>query len=124
MAERADMDQPPRLAVKVFADGADLEGIQRLAQNPIVSGFTTNPTLMRKAGVLNYEGFARTVLECVSDRPVCFEVFTDDFNEMRAQARYIGSWGSNVFIKIPVSNTLGESAMSVVRDLSADGLKV
>lgn len=118
------MGQPPCLGIKVFADGADLEGIQRLSQNPLISGFTTNPTLMRKAGVEDYEGFSRSVLEVIGGRPVSFEVFTDDFDEMRVQARYIGSWGDNVYVKVPVTNTNGESTMSVVRDLSADGVKV
>lgn len=112
------------LDIKVFADGADLEGILRLADDPLISGFTTNPTLMRKAGVEDYEGFARKVLDHITDRPISFEVFSDDFSEMRRQALRIGSWGPNVYVKIPVTNTRGESAEALVRDLSAEGLRL
>ena len=118
------MSPRPPLGIKVFADGADLEGILRLADDPSISGFTTNPTLMRKAGVDDYEGFARKVLDHVTDRPISFEVFSDDFDEMRRQAVRIGSWGSNVYVKIPVTNTKGESAEALVRDLSAEGLRL
>jgi transaldolase len=112
------------LDIKVFADGADLEGILRLANDPLISGFTTNPTLMRKAGVEDYEGFARKVLDHVTDRPISFEVFSDDFDEMRQQALRIGSWGPNVYVKIPVTNTRGDSSAALVRDLSAEGLRL
>jgi len=118
------MSPLPPLGIKVFADGADLEGILRLADDPSISGFTTNPTLMRKAGVDDYEGFARKVLDHVTDRPISFEVFSDDFDEMRRQAVRIGSWGSNVYVKIPVTNTKGESAEALVRELSAEGLRL
>ena len=118
------MSRLQTLGIKVFADGADLEGILRLANDPQISGFTTNPTLMRKAGVDDYEGFARKVLDHVTDRPISFEVFSDDFEEMRRQARLIGSWGPNVYVKIPVTNTKGESSEELVRDLSAEGLRL
>lgn len=110
--------------IKIFADGADVERILELAEDPRISGFTTNPTLMRKSGVSDYEGFARKVLDHVTDRPVCFEVFSDDEPEMRREAQRIGSWGPNVYVKIPVIDTSGASTAALVRDLSADGLSL
>ena len=110
------------LRIKVFADGADLEGILELAANPVVCGFTTNPTLMRKAGIEDYEAFARKVLDHVTDRPISFEVCADDFDEMRRQAHRLSSWGPNVYVKIPVTNTEGISSNSLIADLTADGL--
>jgi transaldolase len=110
------------LKVKVFADGADLGGIIEMYKNPLIKGFTTNPTLMRKAGVTDYEGFARKLLERVTDRPVSFEVFADEFPAMISQGRKIASWGKNVNVKIPVMNTKGEFAGSVLRALSAEGV--
>ena len=110
------------LRVKVFADGADIQSIQKLAADRGISGFTTNPTLMRKAGIDNYETFARKVLEVVNDRPVSFEVFADDFAGMVDQARAIASWGANVNVKIPVTNTKGEFTGPVIAELSADGI--
>ena len=92
--------------------------------NPQIAGFTTNPTLMRKAGVEDYEGFARKVLDHITDRPISFEVFSDDFAEMRRQALLIGGWGPNVYVKIPVTNTRGESSAELVHELSADGLRL
>ena len=118
MAERR------RLGVKVFADGANLSNMFELATNPLISGFTTNPTLMRKAGVDDYESFARKVLDHITDRPVSFEVFSDDFEEMRDQAHRIGSWGDNVCVKIPVTDTHGASSAPLVADLTADGLRL
>ena len=112
------------LDIKVFADGADLEGILQLANDARISGFTTNPTLMRKAGVEDYEGFARKVLDHITDRPISFEVFSDDFEEMRRQALLIGSWGPNVYVKIPVTNTKGDSSAALVRELSSEGLRL
>ncbi len=118
------MSRLQTLGIKVFADGADLEGILRLASDPNISGFTTNPTLMRKAGVDDYEGFARKILDHVTDRPISFEVFSDDFDEMRRQALRIGSWAPNVYVKIPVTNTKGESSEVLVRELSGEGLRL
>ena len=99
------MSRVADLKVKIFADGADYEGIVKMAKNPVIKGFTTNPTLMRKAGVNDYEAFARKVLAAIPDRPVSFEVFADDFSEMETQAFEIASWGKNVNVKIPVTNT-------------------
>ena len=110
------------LKVKVFADGADLGGIIEMYKNPFIKGFTTNPTLLRKAGITDYEGFARKLLEQVTDRPVSFEVFADDFPAMISQGRKIASWGKNVNVKVPVMNTKGEFAGPVLKALSAEGV--
>lgn len=112
------------LTVKVFADGADIEGLTALAALPHISGFTTNPTLMRKAGVDNYRHFAHEALDLIGDRPISFEVFSDDLPEMLVQGREIASWGPNVFVKIPVSTTDGTSTVDLVRELSHDGVQV
>lgn len=112
------------LRVKVFADGADLPGIAALAANPLIRGFTTNPTLMRAAGVADYESFARQVLEVVADRPISFEVFSDEFDEMERQALKIARWADNVYVKIPVTNTRGESSLDLVSSLAGAGVKV
>jgi len=113
-----------KLSIKVFADGADLDGIKEMYANPEIQGFTTNPTLMRKAGIDDYEAFAKLALEVVTDRPISFEVFADDLVGMEKQARRIASWGSNVNVKIPVTNTKGESTASIVKSLSADGVQL
>jgi transaldolase len=118
------MSDVSNLKVKLFADGADIEMISRMARNPLIKGFTTNPTLMRQAGVRDYRNFALSVLEIVPDRPVSFEVFSDDFEEMEMQAREIASWGPNVFVKIPVTNTKGQSSNDVIRRLSAAGVQI
>ena len=110
------------LSVKIFADGADLAAMQILYQRPYIRGFTTNPTLMRKSGITNYESFARDVLQAIPDRPISFEVFSDDFDEMERQARLIASWGPNVYVKIPVSNTRRQPTHDLVRRLSGNGL--
>ena len=112
------------LSVKIFADGANLAAMQELYQQPYIKGFTTNPTLMRKAGITDYEAFARDVLRAIPDRPISFEVFSDEFPEMERQAREIASWGSNVYVKIPVSNTRRQPAYDLVRQLSRDGLRI
>lgn len=112
------------LRVKIFADGAELEGIAKMAADPRIAGFTTNPTLMRKAGVSDYTAFAHEALALVGDKPISFEVFADDFPTMKTQAEEIASWGSNVFVKIPITNTKGESAADLVRELSAEGVQV
>jgi transaldolase len=108
--------------VKIFADGADLEAILELAARPEIAGFTTNPTLMRLSGVSDYEGFSRKLLEHITDRPISLEVFADEHREMLRQARLIASWGSNVYVKIPVTDTRGTSTAAVVRELSHSGV--
>jgi transaldolase len=112
------------LGIKIFADGADLDTILSLAKNPLVKGFTTNPTLMRKAGIEDYAAFARTLVAAVPDRPISFEVFADDFAEMIAQACVIASWGANVNVKIPVTTTSGAFAGPVIRALTSSGVIV
>ncbi|MDX9759264.1 MAG: transaldolase [Bacteroidota bacterium] len=115
---------PTPLTIKIFADGADLAGMLAMAANPLIQGLTTNPTLMRQAGVRDYRGFAKEVLAGITDKPISFEVFSDDFDEMERQATEIASWGSNVNVKIPITNTRGESAAPLVARLSAAGVKV
>jgi transaldolase len=110
------------LKVKIFADGADLKSIIALSDDPIVKGFTTNPSLMKKDGVTDYENFATTLLKAVPKHPISFEVFADDFKNMEAQARKIASWGPNVYVKIPVTNTKKESAAPLIAKLSAEGI--
>lgn len=112
------------LRVKIFADGANLHDFARLAENPLISGYTTNPTLMRKAGVTDYAGFAKELLEIVPEQPVSFEVFADDPDEMARQARHIASWGENVYVKIPITNSEGESCTDLLATLAADGIRV
>jgi transaldolase len=107
--------------IKIFSDGADLASLLEVAKNPRISGFTTNPTLMRKAGVSDYEAFAKEVLAAIQDRPISFEVFADDFPEMARQAKTIASWGPNVYVKIPITNTRGDSALSLVTELAVKG---
>jgi len=114
----------PNLKIKIFADGADLEEMLKLAKNPMVKGFTTNPTLMRKAGITDYEAFARHVLETITEQPVSFEVFADDAENMEKQALKIASWGNNVNVKIPITNTTGESMVPLVGRLSQAGVQV
>ena len=103
------------LSVELFADGADLEDLRRLAELPYIRGFTTNPTLMRKAGVVDYEAFAYEAAAVAGERPISFEVFADDFGEMIAQARTISAWAPNAYVKIPVTDTRGRSSAGVVR---------
>jgi transaldolase len=112
------------LPIKLFADGADREGIATLYAKPYIKGLTTNPTLMRKAGITDYEKFARDVLEVVKEKPISFEVFSDEFPEMRRQALKIGKWQDNVYVKIPITNTRGESALPLIGELSAEGVKL
>jgi len=119
MAITADM-----LSVEIFADGADKKAILELASHPLVKGFTTNPTLMRQAGVTDYEGFAKDILSVITDRPISFEVFSDDFDEMYVQACKIATWAPNVFVKIPVTNTRGESAVPLVKSLADDRVQI
>jgi transaldolase len=112
------------LVVKIFADGADLDAILALSQDQRISGFTTNPTLMWKAGLTDYADFARRLLERITAHPISFEVFADDADEMRRQAHKIAAWGTNVYVKIPVSTTGGESMAPLVRELSESGVQV
>ena len=108
--------------IKLFADGADIDGMLRLYANPMIQGFTTNPTLMRKAGVTDYQTFAQEVLAKIPDRPISFEVFADDPEGMLRQARVIAGWGPNVNVKVPVTNSRGEFTGSVIRELSQEGI--
>jgi len=117
-------DAVSRLRVKVFADGASLGEMVALAQRPYVRGFTTNPTLMCKAGVDDYAAFARAAVAAIPDRPISFEVISDEFAAMHAQAREIANWGAHVYVKIPITNTRGESACDLIRCLSHDGVQV
>lgn len=112
------------LRVKIFADGAEKTSMVELAAKPYVKGLTTNPTLMRKAGVTDYVAFAKDVLSAITDKPLSFEVFSDDFTEMERQARLIASWAGNVYVKIPITNTKGESSFELVKKLAADGIKL
>jgi transaldolase len=113
-----------RISTRIFADGADLDSILALAADPRIQGFTTNPTLMRKAGLTDYADFARQLLKRITKHPVSFEVFADDTEEIRRQAQLIASWGENVYVKIPVTTTAGESLAPLARELSEAGVKV
>src|SRR6266550_7659721 len=112
------------LKVKLFADGADKAGMLEMYRKPFVKGFTTNPTLMRKAGVTDYRAFAREILDAIPDRPISFEVFSDQFDEMERQAREIATWGDCVYVKIPVTNTRREPSYDLVRRLAHEGVKL
>jgi transaldolase len=115
---------PEQISTRIFADGADLDGILALAADPRIAGFTTNPTLMWKAGLTDYAEFAQRLLERITNHPISFEVFADDVPEIRRQARIIAAWGENVYVKIPVTTTKGEPLAPLVRELSEDGVKV
>lgn len=112
------------IKTKIFADGADLEQILELAADPRIQGFTTNPSLMWKAGLTDYAEFARRLLDRINEHPISFEVFADDEEDMRRQARLIAGWGSNVYVKIPVTTTTGDSMAPLVRELAEDGVRV
>jgi transaldolase len=112
------------LTVKVFGDGAELDGMLALYREPFIKGFTTNPTLMRKAGIVEYRGFARKVLDAIPDRPISFEVFSDEFRDMERQAREIATWGENVYVKIPVTNTRRAPAYDLIHRLAHAGVRV
>jgi transaldolase len=112
------------LPIKIFADGADLDGLLKLYHDPLIRGMTTNPTLMRKAGVTDYETFARKVLEVVKTKPISFEVLSDDFDEMRRQALKISRWQENVYAKIPITNTRGESSLALIGELARMGVRL
>jgi transaldolase len=112
------------LKIKLYADGADKAGMLEMYAHPRIKGFTTNPTLMRKAGIEDYGAFARDIVAAIPDRPLSLEVFADDFHEMERQARLIATWGENVYVKIPITNTRSESSQSLIQRLSHDGIKV
>jgi transaldolase len=112
------------LKVKLFADGADKAGMLQLNANPLIQGMTTNPSLMRKAGLHDYEAFAREILQQITQKPISFEVFSDEFPEMRRQALKIKGWGKNVYVKIPITNTRDESSLPLVRELALEGVKL
>lgn len=112
------------LNIKIFADGAEKASMIALAKDPLIKGLTTNPTLMRKAGVTDYAGFAKEVLALIKDKPISFEVFSDDFDEMERQARIIASWAPNIYVKIPITNTKKESSYDLIKKLSQDGIKL
>jgi transaldolase len=116
--------QVSKLRIKIFADGADLAGMLEMARKPHIAGLTTNPTLMRKAGIRDYRAFAKEVLKAISDKPISFEVFSDDFVEMERQANEIASWGSNVYVKIPVTNCESESCCSLIKRLARAKVKL
>jgi transaldolase len=112
------------LKVKLFADGADKAGMLQLNANPLIQGMTTNPSLMRKAGLHDYEAFAHEILRQITEKPISFEVFSDEFSEMRRQALKIKGWGKNVYVKIPITNTRGESCLPLVRELALESVKL
>ena len=118
------MKKVKELKVKLFADGADKASMLEMHANPLIQGLTTNPTLMRKAGVTDYRSFCKDILTYIQDKPISFEVFSDEFDEMERQALEIASWGQNVFVKIPISNTRGETAVGLIKRLAHRGVKV
>ena len=115
-------DEASSLRIKIFADGADLRGMLEYATNPLIMGFTTNPTLMRQAGITDYEGFAREVLTHITESPISFEVFSDEFDEMKRQAHKLATLGPNVVVKIPVTNTRRESSGPLIAELASSGV--
>ncbi|MBO0729455.1 MAG: transaldolase [Acidimicrobiaceae bacterium] len=118
------MSEKSQLRVRVFADGANLEDMVTASKNPLIAGFTTNPTLMRQSGVTDYVAFAHEVLAAIQTKPISFEVFSDNLEEMERQAHTIAAWADNVYVKIPITNTKGETTAKLVERLSSDGIKV
>lgn len=112
------------LKIKIFADGAEKKGMLELNANPLIAGMTTNPTLMRKAGITDFGAFARDILQSIRTKPISLEVFADDFGEMKDHALKIKDWGENVYVKIPITNTRGESSLPLIKDLALDGVKL
>jgi len=112
------------LKIKIFADGADKKGMLELNANPLIQGLTTNPTLMRKVGITDFEAFARDILQSVTVKPISLEVFSDEFSEMKRQAIKINGWAKNVYVKIPITNTRGESSLLLVKELAGEGVKL
>ncbi len=118
------MKQIESLNVKIFADGADKESMLEMYKKPFIKGLTTNPTLMKKAGITDYEAFSKDILETINDKPLSLEVFSDEINEMRRQALKIATWADNVYVKIPVSNSKNESTTNLIKELSDSGVKL
>jgi transaldolase len=118
------MNRISDLRIKIYADGADKRSMLDLYRNPLIKGFTTNPALMRRDGVTDYEAFARDILAAIPDRPFAFEVFADEMAEMKPQALKIASWSPNVYVKIPIANTKGVSCAPLIRELAAEGVKL
>ena len=118
------MNPLTELKVKIFADGADKKSMLDLYANPLIKGMTTNPTLMRKVGVTDYEAYAKDILLTVKDKPISFEVFSDEFPEMKRQALKIAAWQKNVYVKIPITNTRSESALPLIRELGQAGVQL
>jgi transaldolase len=112
------------LTIKIFADGADKAGMLQLNANPLIQGLTTNPTLMRKAGLTDFEAFARDILQTITVKPLSLEVFSDEFAEMKRQALKINGWGKNVYVKIPITNTRNESSLPLIKELASEGVKL
>ena len=112
------------LHIKIFADGADKAGMLKLNADPLIQGLTTNPTLMRKAGLTDFEAFARDILQTITVKPLSLEVFSDEFPEMKRQGLKINGWGKNVYVKIPITNTRNESSLPLIKELAADGVKL
>ena len=112
------------LTVKIFADGADKKGMLELNANPLIQGLTTNPTLMRKAGLTDFEAFARDILQTITLKPLSLEVFSDEFPEMKRQGLKINGWAKNVYVKIPITNSRGESALPLIKELVSEGVKL
>jgi transaldolase len=118
------MNPLSQLKVKIFADGADKKSMLDLYANPLIKGLTTNPSLMRKAGVTDYEAYAKDVLQTIKDKPISFEVFSDEFPEMKRQALKLAGWGKNVYAKIPITNSRGESALPLIKELANEGVQL
>src|SRR6202790_1599776 len=118
------MKKVNELNVQIFADGADKAGMLEMYARPYIKGLTTNPTLMRKAGIANYRAFAKDILSHINDKPVCFEVLADEFAEMERQALEIAGWADNVYVKIPVTNTRGGASYALIRRLAGRGVKL
>ena len=118
------MKQKRNYSIKIFSDGAEKDQLLKMNQNPLVSGMTTNPSLMKKAGVSDYRSFCKDILQSITVKPISFEVFADDFATMESQARDIATWGSNVYVKIPVINSEGKSALPLVKTLTHAGIKL
>jgi len=118
------MNPLSQLKVRIFADGADKKSMLDLYANPLIKGMTTNPTLMRKVGITDYEAYAKDILQTVKDKPISFEVFSDDFPEMKRQALKIASWQKNVYVKIPITNTRSESSLPLIRELGREGVQL